>query len=385
VLNPNWANLIMTIVHVVEPFAAGVAVFIRSLTESMPDDVHIIVHGERTEVMSADEVKKNFPGKNIRFIRWRSAQRNISPVKDLAALTELYNILRRLKKKKLADAVHLHSSKSGLLGRVACRMALITNVFYTPNGASFLSAKNSVSRYLYKKLEKFGSQMCGQVICCSSSELDQYLKLGINGAYINNGINLPETTGKKAFKKSTDKFIIVTSGRIEVQKNPVLFNAIASSFEDMKQIHFVWIGDGGESKVLKAKNITVTGWLDTNEVHNLVAAANIYLSTSTYEGLSFGVLEALAMKKPVLLSNCTGNKDAVKKGVNGDLFNGEEDAVLKILQYYSNPDMLKVMGAFSAEICRQEFDVKKNFRSYREWYAGIPVKMDGQPQWKFGY
>ena len=46
----------MVIVHIVEPFASGVAVFVRSLTEAMPTDVHIVVHGERKEEISAEEV-----------------------------------------------------------------------------------------------------------------------------------------------------------------------------------------------------------------------------------------------------------------------------------------------------------------------------------------
>ena len=49
----------MTIVHVVEPFAAGVSVFVKYLTETMPDDMHIIIHGERKQVMSAANGKKN--------------------------------------------------------------------------------------------------------------------------------------------------------------------------------------------------------------------------------------------------------------------------------------------------------------------------------------
>ena len=89
----------MTIVHVVEPFAAGIAVFVKSLTETMPDDVHIIVHGERKKEIAASEVKKIFPQKNIRFIKWRSAQRSVHPLKDFMALSELYKMLRRLKKK----------------------------------------------------------------------------------------------------------------------------------------------------------------------------------------------------------------------------------------------------------------------------------------------
>lgn len=373
----------MVIVHIVEPFAAGVAVFVKSLTEAMPDDVHIVIHGERKKEISAAEVKKNFHSQNVRFIKWRSAQRSIDPLKDLLALAELYKILRRLKRKNLVDAVHLHSSKSGLLGRAACRMVGITNVFYTPNGASFLSARNRITKFLYKQVEKIGNTLGGNVVCCSASELEEYLKLGINAGYVNNGIDV-NTNVTAIEKKPGNKFRIVTSGRIEKQKNPALFNKIASYFEDMTQIEFVWIGDGRYKKLFTSKNITVTGWLGAKDVHSYVAASDIYLSTSEYEGLSFAVLEALALKKPVLLSNCTGNTDLVKRGINGDLFNTSSEAIGKLLHYYNNPEMLNVMGQFSGEICKTEFDVKENFKTYRKLYAGLLIENSLRTKWSFG-
>lgn len=382
-LHSGYRTITMIIVHIVEPFAAGVAVFVKSLTEAMPEDMHIVVHGERKKEMTAAKVKKNFPNQNVRFIKWRSAKRSIDPFKDLLALAELYKILRRLKIKNLVDAVHLHSSKSGLLGRVACRMAGITNVFYTPNGASFLSARNRVTRYLYQLVEKIGYRMGGSIICCSASELDEYLKLGINAVYVNNGITI-NNNRPLTEKKAGNKFRIVTSGRIEKQKNPALFNAIASYFQDMEQIEFVWIGDGRYKKLFTSKNIKVTGWLNSNEVYNYVSSSHIYLSTSKYEGLSFAVLEALALKKPVLLSNCTGNIDIVKKGINGDLFTTADEAIVKILQYQNNPEMLDVMGRYSGEICRTEFDVKRNFKTYRRLYAGSIIQAGERAKWSFG-
>jgi len=81
------------------------------------------------------------------------------------------------------------------------------------------------------------------------------------------------------------------------------------------------------------------------------------------------VLEALLLHKPVLLSRCIGNMDVVKNGINGDLFETENDAIIKILQYYNNRDMLEVMGRFSKSICETEFNVKKNFSNYRELYT----------------
>lgn len=359
----------MTIIHVVEPFAAGIAVFVKSLTEMMPGDVHIIVHGERKKEIAASEVKKIFPQKNIRFIKWRSAQRAVNPLKDFMALSELYKVLRRLKRKGLVDAVHLHSSKSGLLGRAACRMAAIENVVYTPNGAPFLSGRNALANYFYQQLEKVGHGFGGRVVCCSESEFQAYKKIGINARYVNNGISLQgatHTTGDPHRKK----FRIITSGRIVAQKNPYLFNTIAAYFQEFDDFEFLWAGDGAARSELTAKNITVSGWLPTEAVKTLVAEADIYLSTSVYEGLSFAVLEALALRKPVLLSNCIGNRDVIKSGLNGSLFTSETEAIIKILHYYNNRAMLPIMGEFSHQICSAEFDAAQNFNTYRDIYTG---------------
>jgi len=370
----------MTIVHVVEPFAAGVSVFVKYLTETMPDDQHIIVHGERKQVMSAAKVKKTFSSPRVRFIKWHSAQRSIHPIKDFLALAELYKILKRLRNKDLIDSVHLHSSKSGLLGRIACRMLGIKNVFYTPNGAPFLSGKSAFTKYFYRQIEKLGNRLGGKVICCSSSELNAYLGLGIEATYISNGITVDEKIPSTTTRKG--KFKIVTTGRIIDQKNPDLFNAIAQYFEEFKQFEFIWAGDGEKRQILTAKNVTVTGWLGQREIKKLVTDCDIYLSTALYEGLSFGVLEALTLHKPVLLSHCIGNMDVVKNGINGDLFRTETEAIMKILQYHNNRDMLHVMGEFSKSICETEFNVKHNFSSYRELYANIDKITPGK-KWAF--
>jgi glycosyltransferase involved in cell wall biosynthesis len=364
----------MKIVHVVEPFASGIAVFVRSLVENLNDDQHIIVHGEREYVMKSAEVKRYFPKDNVRFIRWKSAQREISIRKDTVAFMELYAILKRLKKQFHIDAVHLHSSKSGFLGRLACKLAKIRTVVYTPNGAPFLVGSNRLINYIYKQLERLGSVFGGQVVCCSFSEWEAYQALGIDALNINNGVfvgkpaaSLPQAK-PIVFSTKAAKFRVVTSGRIVGQKNPTLFNTIARYFEEFGGFEFVWVGDGAQRDLLTASNIVITGWLPSRETRALIASAHMYLSTSNFEGMSYSVLEALELKKPVLLSDCIGNKDIVHKGLNGDLFRNEEEAIVKILQYYNNRDMLDVMGEYSRQHCVQEFDVHSTFTSYRDLY-----------------
>jgi glycosyltransferase involved in cell wall biosynthesis len=367
----------MKIVHVVEPFASGIATFVRTLVENLQDDLHIIIHGERAQIMKSAEVKQHFPKGNVRFIRWKSAQRAINIRKDTIAFVELYNILRRLKKQNNIDAVHLHSSKSGFLGRLACRMARINTVVYTPNGAPFLVGNSSISNYIYKQLERLGSFFGGQVVCCSPSEWQAYQALGIEAVNINNGVDIAgplfppnefPVLPKFSLSEKPAKFRIVTSGRIVDQKNPGLFNAIARYFEEFKDFEFVWIGDGEDREQLTSKNIVVTGWLSSDETKALLASSQLYLSTSIFEGLPFAVLEALVLKKPVLLSDCIGNRDIVDKGLNGDLFNNEMEAIVKILRYFNNQEMLPLMGAYSQQFCEQEFDASLNYSFYRELY-----------------
>ena len=369
----------MKIIHVVEPFASGIATFVRSLVENLQDDLHIIVHGERQQIMTSAEVKQRFPKGNVRFIRWKSAQRELNFRKDTVAFMELYSILKRLKRQNAIDAVHLHSSKSGFLGRVACRMAGINTVVYTPNGAPFFVG-NRFSNYMYKQLERLGSAFGGRVVCCSPSELTAYKAIGIKALNINNGIaveDMPifpmprlsfsgEPVKFPALKPG--KFRVVTSGRIEDQKNPALFNSIAKYFEEFQDFEFLWVGNGGDRDMLTAKNIVVTGWLSAEETKALISESHVYLSTSNFEGMPFAVLEAMALKKPVLLTDCVGNRDIVNKRLNGDLFHTEDEAIIKILQYHNNRDMLQVMGEYSQQHCEQEFDVQSTFTSYRSLY-----------------
>ena len=363
----------MKIVHVVEPFASGIAVFVQSIVQNLRDDYHIIIHGEREYVMSSTEIIKYFPEENVQFIRWRSAQRNISLVKDTAALVELCQLLKNLKAQQMVDAVHLHSSKSGFLGRLACRLMNITNVIYTPNGAPFLLSNINAINFFYKFFEKLGSSFGGKVVCSSQSEQHAYRKLGINALNINNGIavNASRNAADKTSAATPARFRIVTCARIVQQKDPALFNTIATYFKDFDHFEFVWVGEGDERHRLTSPNITITGWLPPAEVLELINSAHLYLSTSQYEGLSFSVLEALSLRKTVLLKDCIGNRDIVKKGMNGDLFTNEQEAIVKIFQYYNNPAMLQVMGEYSGWLCHQEFNVNVTCLGYRNLYQHV--------------
>lgn len=357
----------MKIIHIVEPFAAGVATFVRNQVEFMPFDKHIIIHGDRTEYRSADEVKETFNSQNTHFIRWPYAKREISLLNDFLAFVYLIVILKRLPR---PDVVHLHSSKAGLTGRVACWLLGYKNVVYTPNGLSFMRAdKGVLHRYVFLTLERIGAWFPGRVVAASVSEHRALLKFGIDAIRINNGTT--SETIKTGMPKRLDRktFRIVTSGRIEEQKGPKTFNQIASYFERNPDIEFIWIGDGPKRHELKSDNIKVTSWLDRDEVLGIISESDLYLSCARWEGLPFSVMEAMALGKNLLLHRCVGNEDLVHEGKNGMLFSSVAEAVHSIKLFSNQQFLNQMMGNRSKEICFNEFNARETVLQYRIEYA----------------
>ena len=80
---------------------------------------------------------------------------------------------------------------------------------------------------------------------------------------------------------------------------------------------FVWIGDGELRHVLKAENITVTGWEERKEALAYAMQGDVFLLTSLWEGLPISLLEAMYMKKLCIVSDVIGNRDVIRSGDNG--------------------------------------------------------------------
>ncbi len=346
-----------------ECFAGGAFEFLSELTNQFQEHEHVIVYGNRRN--QPQNFREKFP-RNTQFIEWKNAQRNIDLQKDIKAFFELCSILKKIQK---IDVLHLHSSKAGFLGRAAAfRLGIKNKVFYTAHGAAFLRMDISQKkRYLYAFLEKIADWFAGQIIACSPSEKNAFLAYGIkNVQVIENGISCEK---RKEEKKKHNSICIISTGRLSYQKNPKLFNEIAEQLLDESKVQFIWCGEGESRKELKAPNIQTTGWLDKTEVLKKVAEADIYLSTSLWEGLPISVLEALSLGKPVILSDCVGNRDLVRG--NGYLFEKAEEAVSEIRILLTDREKRIAMGKKSRQIFKEKYTVEKMAQQYLAIYRKI--------------
>jgi glycosyltransferase involved in cell wall biosynthesis len=350
----------MTVVHVLQPFASGVTTAVISITKELPEIQHVVVHGSRMRVDAVENVKSKFP-RYVRFIEWKSAEREISISGDFRALKELIDILQSYKN---ADTlVHLHSSKAGFLGRLACRFAGITRVIYTPHCAAFLRTDiGGLKRGLFRLLERTAGAFGGRVVGCGKSEAELYSRLGKKALFVSNGVEIT------APAKDRSPALVSFSGIAGAQKDPALFNRIAEAF---READFCWIGDGPLRDTLRAENIEVTGWLNKEGIDPYLRRTLVYLSTAAWEGLPFGVLEAMNASCALLLRDVPGNRDLVIPGENGYLFRNEQEGTELLKKMLEDRERTLLMGKKSRETAVAVYSVKKMGEGYRNIYAAV--------------
>lgn len=350
----------MKVVHIIEALGGGVYTYFRDLSTFFGDDeinknieTTIIYSGNRKEI-DPQKIKSEFSdGVNLIQV---NMVREFSPLEDFKSVIKLAKELKKIN----PDVIHLHSSKAGVLGKIAYFFLFKKKkLFYTPHGYAFLRTDISKSvRNVYWKIEKnFQRFFGGTIVACGDTEHEISKKIG-KSKLVRNGIDM--TAVHKQFDPhENQKLTIGVMGRITFQKNPQFLNEIALKFPDY---NFIWIGDGELRHVITAPNIRITGWiLDRKTVLNELNNIDIYMQISLWEGLPIAVLEAMALQKPVIATNIIGNKDAVLHNKTGFLFDDitELDQYFEILQ---DPTTRVIFGENAFVRCYELFDKDKNFK-----------------------
>lgn len=354
------------VLHISETFASGVYTYIKQVCQFLAKDkgfeIYVAYSNERIENEQEDVILQEFPS-NVTFFKL-NLHREISPISDFKGVLAIRNLIKKIK----PNIVHLHSSKAGILGRISSLgLKKDTCFFYTPHGYSFIREDISKNKQcFFYNIEKYITKLFGGVIlACGDSEYELAKIFSKSVVLVRNGINIKlieSRVSEISTKQSKDRHIIGTCGRICIQKNPSLFNKIALSMPDYT---FIWIGEGEMRSELTSSNIIVTGWKTHSEVIMLLSKLDVFLSTSLWEGLPFNILEAMALKKPIVSNNIKGNSITVKNSENGFLCNKEFEFVNGIMSCIENNS---TYGNASYTRVNELFDIEKNLQNLKEVY-----------------
>lgn len=353
------------VLHIVESFDSGTYSYIRDLSnfligfKDIRFSVFIIFSLNRKKI-SNEKFKNDFDNQ-IELIEISMAEK-ISPLNDINSSIKIFKTIKEIS----PNILHLHSSKAGVLGRlISIFLHDKVKVFYSPHGFSFLRKDISLGkRTFFRYIEKITSKISNAtIVACGDTEFEIASDIG-KSILIRNGIDLKKiiTINEKELSK---KLTIGIVGRITIARGPKLFNEIALRFPDY---NFIWIGDGELKNELNSSNIKVTGWIENqrnlfNNLNNL----DIYIQTSLWEGLPIAVLEAMALKKPIVATNIIGNKDAIKHNETGFLFN-EIEELYDYFKKLENSKLREKMGVKGFERCKILFNNDDNFKKLTRYY-----------------
>src|ERR1019366_10203156 len=239
-------------------------------------------------------------------------------VSDVAWVLKLLPLVRR------SDVIHAHSSKAAWLARAAALFAgRRSTCLVTPHAWSFW-ALSGWRRRAVEALERVAAHACAAIVAVARHERDEGLRLRIGQAeqyrLIPNGIDLQ----RWAADRRPDPNLVLMIGRLVQQKRPELaVQALALAKQQRPAMRLVIAGGGPMERALRALT-TALGVDDAvlllgprDDVPELLARAACVLVTSTYEGCSLVILEAMAAAVPVVAVRIGGIAEVVEDGVTG--------------------------------------------------------------------
>lgn len=289
-------------------------------------------------------------------------QRAVSPLKDFQALLSLKSIYRKYR----PDVVHIHSSKAGLLSRLAFPSKKIV---YTVHG--FDSIRLSFKVFL--PLEKRMQGKCASIVGVSKYDIHNMrdCKILKNVSCIYNGISLPTKDEQLVWNIPRGKYdkTILCIARMEAPKRHDLFLEVA---ESLPNYAFVWIGNSEEVKEHPSNTFFLGNIPNAGRYCQM---ADLFMLASDYEGLPMVILEAMSYGLPVIASNVGGISEIIENGKNGyTVQNTVEDFKEHILKVLDNDDLSTQMKEYTLHKFETELTATKMVENYMTIYQRIAAK-----------
>lgn len=327
----------------------------------------------------------------IQYIYIPKLVRNIHFINDLKTLITIYNFLRREK----FDIVHTHTSKAGLLGRLAAKIAGVPIIIHTPHGHVFFGYFGRLKTNIFILLEKLASRMTDIIITLTNSEKEDYLKYRIAPEHkftvIYSGVDLNRFMQRASEEAQNFKIelgipekssIVGTVGRlVPVKGLEFLIKAAKLVIQKFPDTFFILAGDGHLGQNLKKqaselgieKNIIFLGWRD--DVARIISTYDIFVLPSLNEGMGRVLVEAMALGKPIVASGIGGIPDLVTHGRNGFLVppKNPEQLANYIQILLENKEQREKMGQAGKKIAvnfSKEIMVERIAELYRELMCG---------------
>jgi glycosyltransferase involved in cell wall biosynthesis len=301
--------------------------------------------------------------------------RAISLSRDLRSLFFLIRLFKKIK----PHIVHTHSSKAGILGRLAAFLARVPITVHSVHGFSFSPFQPFFKRNFYLFFEKICRPLTSHFIFVAESDIESaraHKLLGENYSLIRSGFPLQKFRGRyfdlPALKNKyqlNDSFVCGVIAPFKPQKGLFhLLDIAARVISQNPAVIFFIAGDGEQRQKLEDKlqqrgimqNFRLPGFL--TDVQNAIDCFDIGVSTALWEGLPQSLVQLRLKKKAVVASDIPGNREVIHDGINGYLvpINDHERFAAAILKLAADKVLRQQLASYNNE-------------DFSEWDAAVMV------------
>lgn len=289
----------------------GAQSYVRNLITRMAEDghdVHLAVGTSGALTAALDEA-------GIGWSIIPGLYRDIDPRHDITAVRKLAKLIE----KRDPDLVSAHSSKAGIVARLAARKAGVPCIF-TAHGWAFTEGIPRRKQLLFRGIERMMAPLAARIICVSEYDHNLAVRYGLPAnrlVTIHNGI--PDRPPAPKVDRSGPIRVVMTA-RFSPQKQPItLLRAIAPLLNTECWL----IGDGpnlDEARIAARqlgieRRVSFLGRRD--DASELAEQCDIFALSSDWEGFPIATLEAMRAGLPVVVTDVGGAAEAISEGVSG--------------------------------------------------------------------
>ena len=297
--------------------------------------------------------------------------REVAPLADLTALAQILRLIRR----ERPAIVHTHTSKAGFIGRLAAVIARVPAVIHQPHGHVFYGYYSPRRTAVFTALERQAARWTDRIVTLTDRGAAEHLARGIGCAAqyvaVPSGVPTAElragaptrTEARARLGLAPDTFVVVGLGRlVPIKGFDLLVRALPAVAAQIPSTRVVLVGDGAERGRLDALAcaLGVGARLDlAGEVFGVtthLAAADVLAVPSRNEGMGRVMVEAMALRIPVVATAVGGIPDVVVDGECGRLVAPEDaDAFSAALIELGRDEALRRKLGEAAEVRAESF------------------------------
>jgi glycosyltransferase involved in cell wall biosynthesis len=305
-----------------------------------------------------------------------------------------WKTVKRFIQSKQIDLVHAHGTRANSNILWASK-SLNIPVIYTIHGWSFHPDQKPLVRKLRIMGEKYLTAKSTLNISVSKSNQQSgkdYMP-SFQSVVVNNGINQIKFNPANIYKNireelriAKDKVLVLFIARFTLHKQPLtLIRAFAKALQQNPSMHLLMVGDGDQKQeaihlideLQLQDNITLESF--RQDVPDVLAAADIFVLPSLWEGLPIGLLEAMSMGKAIIASNVDGTSEIIEDGINGRMVqtnNLVDNTANALVELSKSPSLRETFQQQARNTVKQRFNAAAMTKQIENIYLTTLAKLN---------